>query len=322
MSNNSGHLANDLVEVLDGVLRRTGLLAGRSYTAMALTGGTTNRNIKVTFAAPESSHGGESWVVRFAGKNTNLLGIDRHVELAANTNAAALGLAPEVVAFVTPENYLVTKFIEAAPLSFFDVRTPENMAAIARALREFHGGTVLATSFGPFTVGPRYLATAQQHGLAVPAEYNQAMAYMDQIEDAMLRAPEADVPCHNDLLNANFLADSDRRIWLIDWEYAGMNSRWFDLGNFAVNHEFTMAERDSLLAHYFGSVTPKRQARLALFCIVSDMREAMWNVVQQAISTLDIDFAAEAARLFQRLLANCAQSEFQTWLAAAATPGD
>ena len=101
-----------------------------------------------------------------------------------------------------------------------------------------------------------------------------------------------------------------------------MNSRWFDLGNFAVNHDFTLDERDALIDSYFGAVTPKRRARLALFCIVSDMREAMWNVVQQGISTLEIDFATEAARLFERLMGSCRQPNFQTWLADAATAAD
>ena len=39
------------------------------------------------------------------------------------------------------------------------------------------------------------------------------------------------MPCHNDLLNANFI-DDGARIRIVDWEYAGMGDRWFDLGNY------------------------------------------------------------------------------------------
>ena len=52
----------------------------------------------------------------------------------------------------------------------------------------------------------------------------------------MRRSTDAHVPCHNDLLNANFLEDGER-LWIVDWEYAGMGDRFFDLANFAINHE-------------------------------------------------------------------------------------
>ena len=54
------------------------------------------------------------------------------------------------------------------------------------------------------------------------------------------------MPCHNDLHTANFIADGDR-LWLLDWEYAGMNDRYFDLGNFAVNNELD-ADAEAALA--------------------------------------------------------------------------
>ena len=57
----------------------------------------------------------------------------------------------------------------------------------------------------------------------------------------MLAAPIELRPCHNDLLNANFI-DDGARIRIIDWEYAGMGDPFFDLGNFSINHELTDAE--------------------------------------------------------------------------------
>ena len=44
------------------------------------------------------------------------------------------------------------------------------------------------------------------------------------------------MPCHNDLLAANFIA-GEQHLWIVDWEYAGMGDRYFDLANFAVNNE-------------------------------------------------------------------------------------
>jgi len=77
----------------------------------------------------------------------------------------------------------------------------------------------------------------------------------------------------------------------------------FDLGNFSINHELSLAEDAVLLEAYGGSVRPDRLARLRLMRVMSDFREAMWGVLQQAISTLDVDFVAYANDHFERLLA-------------------
>ena len=109
-------------------------------------------------------------------------------------------------------------------------------------------------------------------------------------------------PCHNDLLNANFIDDGSR-IRIVDWEYAGMGDPFFDLGNFSINHELSGDEDEALLTAYEGAARPERLARLQLMRIVSDFREAMWGVLQQGISTLDVDFVEYAAEHFDRLLA-------------------
>ena len=81
-----------------------------------------------------------------------------------------------------------------------------------------------------------------------------------------------------------------------------MGDPFFDLGNFSINHELTPDEDEILLAAYDGAVRPDRLARLTLMRVVSDFREAMWGVLQQGISTLDVDFVAYADEHFDRLL--------------------
>jgi thiamine kinase-like enzyme len=121
------------------------------------------------------------------------------------------------------------------------------------------------------------------------------------------------VPCHNDLLNANFIDDGDIRI--VDWEYAGMGDRFFDLANLSVNHDFGLEEDSLLLAAYFGVEVPAHLAALRLMRIMSDFREAMWGVVQQAISELEFDFVAYAAQHFERMRKTAADERFRLALA-------
>jgi hypothetical protein len=90
-----------------------------------------------------------------------------------------------------------------------------------------------------------------------------------------------------------------------------MGDPFFDLGNFSINHELEREEDELFLEAYDGSVEPRRLARLTLMRVVSDFREAMWGVLQQGVSTLDVDFVAYAGGSFDRLLRNAATPRFE-----------
>ena len=133
--------------------------------------------------------------------------------------------------------------------------------------------------FDSFGVVEAYHATAVAWRRA--ARYGDAKAIADRI--AAARGPQGMCPCHNDLLNANFIADG-KRIWIVDWEYAGMGDRFFDLANFSINHELGDEENHELLRFYFGDARDEHLGALLLMRFMSDFREAMWGVVQQGIS--------------------------------------
>ena len=199
-------------------------------------------------------------MLRVAGKDTNLLGIDRTVELAATEAAAALGIGPEVVAFVEPEGWLVTGFVEGAIPALERMREPAMLERVAAALRAFHDGPAIPGVFDSFRVVETYRQTALDRGGSVPEAFDRAHEIAARIEER--RAADAPVPCHNDLLNANFLDDGER-LCIVDWEYAGMGDRFFDLANFSVNHELDATQSEALLAAYFGECPPggRRGAR-------------------------------------------------------------
>ena len=120
--------------------------------------------------------------------------------------------------------------------------------------------------------------------------------------------------CHNDLLPANVLLGADR-LWIIDYEYAGMNHAVFDLANLSVNCDFDEAADHRLLAAYDGDVSAPRLAQLALMKVMSEMREGMWAVVQQAISTLThVDFGDYATTRLEHCRELCSDARFTTWL--------
>ena len=283
---------------------------GRAHVVGTLEGGLTNRNVLVDVD-------GERFVVRIAGADTNLLGIDRRVERIANERAAALGFAAEVVAFVEPECSLITRFVPGETLSPADVIQPRRLAQIGTALRTFHESGPLTGVFDCFRVPQLHREAARARGVSIPPEYEIAAMRAAEIEGAFDASPEPRRPCHNDLLAANFIGSGSGLV-ILDWEYAGMNDRYFDLGNLATNNELDDDAQEALLGHYFGSVTPRRRARLALMKIMSDFREAMWAVVQQGISSLGHDYVGYARKNFERLLANASVPGYRRLLAEAA----
>lgn len=287
-------------------------LAGLDLTLTPLSGGITNRNFLVTAVGTQ-----QRWVIRLAGNDTYLLGISREVEHAATVAAAGVGVGPEVTAFIRPEGYLVTRFIEGSPVSDEAVHRPETLRRVADSLRRIHDGPAIPGLFTPLRIAEAYRALALARGVPIPPEYELTAAIGRRIELAFLAAPLELRPCHNDLLNANFIDDGDR-IRIVDWEYAGMGDPFFDLGNFSINHELTPDEDAMLLAAYDGVVRPARLARITLMRVVSDFREAMWGVLQQGISTLDVDFVAYAAEHFDRLLAHADSAAFERALREAA----
>ena len=264
---------------------------GQDVQVEVLSGGITNQNLKVDV-------GGESLVLRVAGKNTDLLGIDREAELAATEAAAAAGIGPEVVGFVLPEGWLVTRFVEGVTPPMERMREPAMLRRVADALYAFHAGPAVPATFDSFRVVETYRQTTLERGGAVPDAYDWAHEIAGRIEAR--RSADAHVPCHNDLLNANFLFDGER-LRIVDWEYAGMGDRFFDLANFSINHELDEAASATLLGAYFGGVRDQDAQTLVLMRFMSDFREAMWGVVQSAVSELDFDFVAYASEHFERL---------------------
>ena len=293
---------NDILKHLQATL---GPLDG---TPQPLDGGITNRNFRVTL-------GGEDYVIRQPGKDTALLGIDRDTERIANEAAARLGIAPAVAA--TLENCLVTRFISCQALGARELT--ENVEEIARALRRFHDSPMrLPTRFSVPELLARYGAIVRERGGTLPDAYAQACAAADQIAAALPACEPR--PCHNDLLAGNIIRTSaDDALLIVDWEYAGMGDRRFDLGNLSVNNDFDAETDERMLAAYYEEdPCPRRRAALELMRVLSDAREAAWGVVQAHVSELVFDFDGYAREHFARLQAAIDSRGFGRWLSEVA----
>jgi thiamine kinase-like enzyme len=303
------HEEISIPELTEAVARLSALLGARRGGVQPLEGGITNRNFRVNF-------GGTDYVLRLPGKDTGLLGIDREAERLATKKAAELQLGPKVAAMLDQPACLVTCFVESRELTAAELREPAALDEVGRGMRAFHeSGLELPRDFYVSEIVSDYAEVSQSRGGSLPDGFQHARDCARKVVKAVRKnAEHQPLPCHNDLLTANFLHDGEH-IVIVDWEYAGMGDPFFDLGNFAVNNELADADEDRLLAAYFGEeATPRRKAALKLFRFMSDFREAMWGVVQTSVSELDFDFHGYADKHFKRLAETSEGARFKGWL--------
>ncbi len=256
-------------------------LTGTIERVSHLSGGITNRNYKL-----ETDSG--AYVLRLAGKKTELLGIDRQAEFICSKIAHQFGIGAEPIAYLAQHQAILTRFLEAAQtLDTFSATS--KLEAIVSTLKKLHAVPAFPKSFSAFQTIIQYHQMALLHGVTFPKDTSQILERLQQLQ-SRLEPNAVVVPCHNDLLPANLLFK--QQLFLIDWEYAGNGDRMFDLGNLAANLE--LSHHDELLELYFGLVTPQLRQDLDLMRCVSEAREAFWGFLQSGISSLDFDFTEYA----------------------------
>src|SRR2546423_5423133 len=148
-----------------------------SIATLPLEGGITNHNYLVDVD-------GERFVVRLAGKDTEVLGIDREAERAAAVAAHQVGIGPEVVSFLPDLGCLVTRFIDASPIPPPEMGRPGMLRRVADALRAFHEGPSIPSTFSPFRVVEGYRDEAASRGVPIPAAYDALLPSAREIEAA------------------------------------------------------------------------------------------------------------------------------------------
>ena len=257
-----------------------------------LVGGLSNISFLVTDAAGK-------YVAR-TGADYPFHHVLRAREVMTARAAYAKGFAPEVT--YSEPGLMVSRFIDGQVFSEADMRA--NIEPVARLVRRFHddmpsGGTGPAFMFWVNHVIRDYAHTLEASTSPLTARLPQLLVANAELEAAQIALPIRFG--HNDLLPANVI-DDGRRLWLIDFEYAGFNTAMFDIAGLASNAGFSPEQSDALLAAYFG-VPPSldiRRSHAAMQC-ASLLREALWGLVSELyLRTPGVDFDAYAKLNFDR----------------------
>jgi thiamine kinase-like enzyme len=308
MEGSPGFAEDDTVTLEEVIAQIPGWAGARTVTS-TLGGGITNLNYRVDVE-------GESFVVRIPGKDCELLGIDRQREYACTKAASRSGVGPEVVHYLEAEGILVTSFIPGRAISMEEMGRPTTIRRVAESLRRYHSGPAFPGTFSALATILEYLRISRS-GASLPSRIDWMVEQAEVIDRALRAVPRPPRPCHNDLLAANFI-DDGHLIRIVDWEYAAMGDPFFDLGNFAVHHGLSDTQEAMLLEAYLGQATTPDAARLKLMKAISDLREAMWAMVQVTISSLDYDFVHYGKKHFARYVTQMQDPRFPAWLTDAA----
>jgi len=262
----------------------TQLPALANATRITELGGLTNTNYRV-----ENSSG--TYVLRISNEDiTSILGINRQNERVNTGRAHRAGVGAAIVDSLPQENVLVMQWIEARTLHAADLQSePSLLPRIVNSLKMLHAGPAFQGDFHFPSVRRKYLKTVLEKGYFVPNDYFLVEPLVNEMEKILASAPEASVPCNNDLLAENFLDDGNK-IWIIDFEYSGQNEASFEIGNLA-SESFLSDEQLTLLCNaYWGAHLPSKIIRAMAWSIIARYGWIMWASIQEAISPLDFDF--------------------------------
>ena len=248
-----------------------------------LGGGITNYNFIV-------DDQGARFVVRL-GDDIPIHGVMRFNEIAAARAAHAAGISPEIV--YSADWVFIMRFIEGQTFTEQEVREQQNLERIMPLIQACHNeipkhfqGPALV--FWPFHVCRSYIHTAREGNSRM---IDLLPRFLDINEELEKTVGEIKLVFgHNDLLAANFI-DDGKRLWLIDWDYAGYNAALFDLANLSSNNELSPEQEDWILEIYYQQpVTDRLRRRLAAMKCVSLLRETLWSIVSEIHSSLDFDY--------------------------------
>lgn len=292
------------------VMDRIPALAGHGGPLERL-GGLTNR----VYRAGEI-------VLRLPGKGTEEY-IDRRNEAVAAREAARAGVSPEVLHADAESGVMATRFVDGAvtmsPEAFRS--RPGAPARAGEAFRRLHrSGATFPARFELFAMIDDYLGLLATKDVSLPEGYHDVVAEAGAVRALLDRAGVAPVPCHCDPLCENFL-DTGERMWIVDWEYSGMNDPMWDLGDLSVEGGFDAAQDEEMLTAYFGGEAPApERARMIVHKATCDLLWTLWGLIQLANGNPAEDFRAYADTRFARCRALMATPEFAEQLRVLEAP--
>lgn len=266
----STEILDQAIAFLD--LHGRGVVSGPVELSL-LTGGASNVNVKVTCEAG-------SYALRLCDPDGTRWGVDRAAAIRAQQDAAAMGLAPRIVASELPSGHYLAEFDPGTQLTPESLRDADNLRLVARTWRQLNAGTTGSRTFSPFDDARTFIEYADADDAPRPPRLGEMFAALLRIEALFANHPAPRGFCHSDSVPQNYLAH-DGRLKMVDFDYAGMGWTAFELGSLCCQAELDDSQTDTLLKAYDSSADEGQRARVELMRFVAGIREATWALMAE-----------------------------------------
>lgn len=261
---------------------------------------------------------GQAVIVRIPGEGTESY-IDRATEMHNARAAEVAGVAPAVIWGDAASGVMVTRCIdgiETMTPALFKSRRGSPARAGVELAKLHRSGQVFEFRFELFAMIEEYLKILSTKEVAMPGGYHDVVDAAQPIKAALAAHPAGLAPSHCDPLCENFL-DDGTRMWIVDWEYSGMNDPMWDLGDLSVEAEMDADQEAELLRAYFGRApTAAENGRVVIYKAMCDLLWTLWGLIQHADANPAADFWAYATNRFNRCRALMDGPDFANHLTA------
>lgn len=260
--------------------------------------------------------------VRLPGPGTESF-INRRYEARAAAETARVGVSAPLLFFNENKGDSVTEYIKGAvtmsPQGFES--TDGAVVRAGEALRQLHKSDArFDNQFDVFALIDDYLGVLAAKNATVPDGYRDVLMSAERARAALNANPAELAPCHCDPLSENFL-DAGDKMWIVDWEYSGMNDPLWDLGDFIVEANLSKQREAQLLDAYFGmKPTSAEYGRVVIYKALCDLVWTLWGLIQHANNNPADDFWAYAINRFERCSALMDTPEYEAAVLAVSQP--
>lgn len=258
-----------------------------------LSGGITNKLYRA-----QSEKGDVA--VRIYGDKTELF-INRDYEADAIEKMAVVGISPHLIKYLPERSVTIVEYITGGyTLKNPDFLKEELREKIVNPIRRIHRSeTVLPKLFNPLVEVRRMAGILKNLNVSYPEfEIEGTLKDLAKLfERAGIPEKEYTVS-HNDLLAENFILVTDgyeerypEPMYIIDWEYAGMAPRYYDIADMFQEILVDRETERSFVEYYCeGRDFDGNLYLVDLFKPFPDIYWFLWSLIQQNISTIKFDF--------------------------------
>ncbi len=249
-------------------------------------GGLTNRNYMVDTEAG-------LYIVRLPGEGTEEL-INRKEEHICTDLANQIDIDSQLLYFDDKTGIKISRYIHGAKtMNYSLVRDRQNMKAIAELLNKMHScGESIPVIFDVFEKIEEYEnLIKKQRNTLLWDDYEETKRKVYELKDEVDQMEVQSVMCHNDPLCENFVKGKNK-MYLVDWEYAGMNDPMWDLADVFIEAAFTLDEEETFNNFYFGQEPAEHfKYRILINKIFLDFLWSLWGLQRYSFGADLLEYA-------------------------------